>query len=74
MTTTIYSLWDNGIIEEIAEYSLEPKKALIAFLQQSKGNYSTWDYPIDMVGIYERFDRFYYIDLKNNRTIGAIQK
>ena len=74
MTTKIYSLWDNGIIEEIAEYSLAPKAALIAFLQQKKGNYSTWDYPSDRVGIYERFDRFYYIDLKNNRTIGAIQK
>lgn len=74
MTTTIYSLWDNGIIEEIAEYSLEPKTALIAFLQQTRGNYNTWDYPSDMIGIYKRLDRFYYIDIANNRTIGAIQK
>lgn len=74
MTTTIYSLWDNGIIEEIAEYSLEPKTALIAFIQQTRGNHSTWDYPSNMVGIYERLNRFYYIDIANNRTIGAIQK
>ena len=74
MTTTIYSLWDNGHIEEIAEYSLEPKKALIAFLQQTRGNYNTMDYPSDMVGIYKRLDRFYYVDIANNRTIGAIQK
>lgn len=74
MTTTIYSLWDNGIIEEIAEYSLEPKTALIAFIQQTRGNHSTWDYPSDMVGIYERLNHFYYIDIANNRTIGAIQK
>ena len=74
MITTIYILWDNGNIEEIAEYSMEPKKALIAFLQQTRGNYNTYDYPSDMVGIYERLDRFYYIDISNNRTIGAIQK
>ena len=74
MITTIYILWDNGNIEEIAEYSMEPKKALIAFLQQTRGNYNTMDYPSDMVGIYKRLDRFYYIDIANNRTIGAIQK
>lgn len=74
MITTIYILWDNGNIEEIAEYYMEPKKALIAFLQQTRGNYNTMDYPSDMVGIYKRLDRFYYIDIANNRTIGAIQK
>ena len=74
MTTTIYSLEDNGTIEELAIYSLEPKAALIAFIQQSKGNMNTWDYPTEMVGIHEKRNRFYFLDLPNNITIGAIQR
>lgn len=72
MTSTIYALWDNGIITELVEYSAEPKTALIAFIHQTRGNYNTWDYPAHMPGIIERRGRFYYMDPINNRTIASM--
>ena len=32
-------------------YTLSPKQALIAYMEQIRGNYSTWDYPDEIKGI-----------------------
>ena len=74
MITIIYTLEDSGRISEVSQYSLPPKAALIAYIEQSKGNYCTWDYPSDLDGIYHRFDRYYFRDEKSKMIFGAIPK
>lgn len=36
-----------------ARYTLPPKEALIAAVEQYKGNYNWWDYPKELEGIYK---------------------
>lgn len=47
MLTEIWRINDNGSIEYVACYSIDPKSALIAFKQQQKRNFNTWGYPKD---------------------------
>ena len=74
MITIIYTLEDSGRISEVSQYSLPPKAALIAYIEQSKGNYHTWDYPADLDGIYHRFDRYYFRDEKKQNDIWRYPK
>lgn len=47
--TKIYMIDENGNISHLATYSLEPKKALIAYyMQNEKNNFNTWNYPSDL--------------------------
>ena len=48
MLTEIWQIDDNGNISYLTCYTLEPKRALIAYKQQKeRKNYNTWDYPKD---------------------------
>lgn len=48
MVTEIWQINDEGNINYLASYTLEPKRALIAYKQQTeRRNYNTWDYPED---------------------------
>lgn len=75
MTTKVYSIKiGTPGIKELCQYSVEPKKALIAFLRQQDGDYHTWDYPDNIKGIRESLtkeDHWYYDDIKNKRIIAA---
>lgn len=64
----------SGKIMRKATYSLDPKKALIAYVMQSRGNMNTWEYPESLDGIRESkkaANHFYYDDLKHNLIIAA---
>ena len=65
----------NPYAQKKAEYSLEPKKALIAFVMQDiHNNFNTWEYPEHIKGI-RRSDTFadhwYYDDYPGRRAIAA---
>ena len=52
----IYRLTEgsSGRLEKVAEYSLSPKKALVAFIKQSiEGDMQTWRYPEEIAGMRE---------------------
>jgi hypothetical protein len=49
--TTIKMLDKECNITELATYSCEPKKALIAYRMQQRKNFNTWNYPDDMEDI-----------------------
>jgi hypothetical protein len=53
--TKITELKDDGEIEDVASYTLSPKKALIAFvMREIFKNGNTWEYPEELEGITER--------------------
>lgn len=60
----IFELNESGNIERKAEYTTEPKQALINYVMQfKKNNFNTWDYPKELNGIVESKkakDHFYY--------------
>lgn len=65
MKTIITLLNDEtGKIEEKAIYTIEAKKALIAYIMQYvKNNWNTWTYPENIKGIFgstKRENTFYY--------------
>lgn len=53
--TSIVMVFDasKGVFTEEQLFSLSPKKALIAFLEQRKSNYNTSSYPKDIEGVYK---------------------
>ena len=63
--STIFRLYPDGHIEYKARYSLTPKQAMIAYIQQEKGNFNTWTYPSWIDGIRESTlkPRHFYFDL-----------
>jgi hypothetical protein len=65
--TTIYELNSEGNIIEKAQYTIEPKKALIAYIMQAKKNNNTWQYPEHIDGIKESQTKrnHYYYDMGN---------
>jgi ABC-type Mn2+/Zn2+ transport system ATPase subunit len=73
--TTIYEMEErSGKITRKAEYTIEPQKAIIAYIQQKRGNYNTWTYPATMEGIRESQtvkNHFYYDDIPNNIIIAV---
>ena len=74
MTTSII-IWKGttGKILKKAVYSLPIKEALIAAVEQYKGNYNFWTYPKELEGIYKsqiKKDRLLY-DLTDDLTIAA---
>lgn len=63
-----------GNIELKAQYTCNPKNALIAYTMQQKRNYNTWTYPKNIDGIFEskiKPHTFYYIDTNRNLIIQA---
>lgn len=42
-----------GCFVSEGRYTLSPKKAMIAAVEQYKGNYNTFEYPKELDGIYE---------------------
>jgi hypothetical protein len=56
MTTSIIRMLDGeGEFHDLCSYSLDPKKALIAYyMQQEKKSFNTWDYPAEVDAIQER--------------------
>jgi hypothetical protein len=71
--TRIQVLKTTGEIEVLAHYSIDPKPALIAWIQQSRKNWNTWDYPQDMGCVRELGPNRFYYDLPNGDIIGAIE-
>ena len=61
--TTIFTLDTAGNISTKAVYSMDAKRALIAYIRQALfDDYNTWDYPDDLDGIKEstRPGKYYY--------------
>lgn len=70
----IYELDENGNIFEKAEYSIEPKAALICYIMQKQNNFNTWKYPKNISGIWESptvKNHFYFHDTINNIVIAS---
>ena len=78
MLTLIYEMDEKtGNIEKKSEYTIEGKKALIAYIMQLQKNFNTWDYPNDIKGIREskvKKNHFYFDDNKRNIIIAAYQQ
>ncbi len=73
--TKIYTLHDEGALQENAKYSLGAKEALIAYACQKKGNYSFWTYPEAIDGMFESRIRkgvWYLPDPEGCRTYCAV--
>lgn len=73
--TQIYEMNERtGHIENKAVYSLGPKAAMIAYIEQKHGNMSTWNYPKHIEGIRESQTvkgHFYFDDIPNGVIIAA---
>lgn len=74
--TAIYELREgNPDVIKIGEYSVEPKEAMVDFIQQFLfGNYNTWTYPQIVSGMREskiKKDHWYYDDISNKRVLVA---
>ena len=71
MNSMIYEMDEKtGKIERKAEYSCEPKQALICYIEQKKGNYNTWEYPKHIDGVRESptlKNHFYYDSIKKRK-------
>lgn len=71
MISTIFILEEGDPdIKKVAEYSKEPKQALICWLQQNIcHNYNTWQYPEEMIGMRESdtLPDHWYFDLFKSR-------
>ncbi|MCC2256177.1 hypothetical protein LKD70_17485 [Ruminococcus sp. CLA-AA-H200] len=75
-TTMIYELKEGSPVACIvAEYSVDPKPALVAYIMQSLYNdYNTWDYPVMVKGMRESDtvkNHWYYDDFANRRVLAA---
>jgi hypothetical protein len=72
MLTIINELKDNNITE-VSSYGVDAKQALICYIQQNiNHNWNTWQYPLEMNGIYESPTKqgvFYFNDKNNNRIL-----
>lgn len=51
VVSKIFRLCSDGEIIEEATYTLPPKQALVAFVQQLQGNWETWTYPEEIPGM-----------------------
>lgn len=74
LKSEIFILPDGGTPERKAIYTLEPKKALVAFVEQAKGNFYTWKYPEELPGMWEsgiKKGAWYFNDTGKHRTIAA---
>lgn len=74
--TLIYELKEgNPEIVKKAEYSIEPKKALIAYVMQNIfHNFNTWSYPDEIKGLRESDtikNHWYYDDFQGRRVLAA---
>ena len=72
----IFELKENGDggVRKIAEYTLPPKKAMVNFIMQSRGNYNTWEYPETIKGIRQSDtvpDLWYFDDIANKRVLAS---
>ena len=70
--TTIYEIKEGSTdVRRKASYSLEPKKAMVAYIEQHLNyNYNTWEYPEIIEGMRESStvaDHWYY-DLFKGRN------
>ncbi len=71
MRTVIYELPEDGKIRQAAVYTIEPKKALIAYIRQSIfKDFHTWEYPETIKGMRQTNGRWYYDHGKT--VIGAL--
>jgi hypothetical protein len=75
MVSLIYQCDGNGKISKVAEYTTEPKQALINYIEQYlRKNWNTADYPKHIKGIREsktKKNHFYFDDQKNDLVIAA---
>lgn len=74
MNTNIFKCDSNGTITQLAVYSLEPEKALIAWIYQNlRNDFNTWDYPKHMKGVKpcKRGTGYYYEDRKTDTVYAA---
>ena len=44
---------NEGAFMQEARYTLTPMEAMIAAVEQYKGNYNTWEYPKTLNGVYK---------------------
>ena len=62
---------NEGMFIQEARYTLSPMEALIAAIEQYKGNYNTWEYPKTLNGVYKSNvikDRLLY-DISDNLVL-----
>jgi len=73
--TSIFEMNEKtGKIDRVASYSIDPKKALICYIMQSRKNFNTWEYPEHIEGIRESrtvSDHWYFDDIPNNRILAS---
>ena len=69
----IYELMERGGLRKVAEYSLPPKAALVAFIEQDvRKNFQTWNYPTLIDGMREGArGHWYYDDFTGKRVLAA---
>ena len=77
MLSIIYSMDEKtGKIERKAEYTLDAKKALIAYIMQyTRNDFNTWEYPenIDHMRQSTKGEKGYYYDY-NNTILAAYEQ
>jgi hypothetical protein len=75
--TDIYEMEEKtGVITKKATYSIDAMPAMIAYVEQKKGNMNTWDYPKMLTGTRtsSRKNCLYYDDIQNGAIIAAYQR
>ena len=75
MKAMIYELKETcGTMNKLAEYTLDPKDALVSFIMQSRKNFNTWDYPKEIKGMWQSNmapNHWYFDDFDNKRVLAA---
>ena len=67
---------DSGKINKLATYSVDAKKAMIAFIKQQENDYNTTNYPSIIEGMRKTPIKkgWLYDDLKNDRTLVSYEE
>ena len=77
MNSLVYEVKnDNGQINKLATYSVDAKKAMIAFIRQQENDYNTNSYPSIIEGMRKTpiKNGWLYDDLINNRILVSYEE
>ena len=71
--SVILELKEQGGLNKLAEYSLPPRQALVAFIEQDvRKNFNHWNYPTQIDGMREGAPgHWYYDDVAGKRVLAA---
>ena len=68
---------DNGKVNQLATYSVDAKKAMVAFVKQQENDYNIVNYPDIIKGMRKspiKKSGWLYDDLKNNRVLVSYEE